>query len=142
MMTRSPETILPTLKRLIQQSRRRVSWGVVLALVAAAYFFAAARPSPDENPYLFILVAICATLGSYACLFPKAAKRLWNTTIKLLQRPLGVIRSAFIGLFWLTFAALALWGIITVFAVAPIPASIIIGALIIAAAIAIKQSDD
>ncbi len=103
---------------------RRLSWGVLLALLAAMWIAGAVRPSPDENRYLFALLAICAVTGSGLCLFPKASERFW--------RAIGVGVS---WLYYLFVAGLIIAGIVSIFAGAPIPAAIIVGALIIAAAI-------
>ena len=111
----------------IRLSIRRVAWGAVLALVAAVYFYSAVRPTGNDNPYLFGLIAIGATVGSFACLFPNAVKGIGR-----------VMQIAF----WVLMAGLALWGIIAAFSSGPIPTSIIIGALIIASAIAHTNSGE
>ena len=108
-------------------SWRLIFWGVVLALLAAMWIVGAVRPSSNENPYLFALLAICAAVGSSFCLFPNTAGRFWHA--------IGV---GFSWLYWLFIAGLVGAGIVSFIFGAPVPAAIIVGALIIAAAI--KQS--
>ena len=103
---------------------RRIFWGVVLVLLAAMWGLGAFDPGPDEPRYLFALLAVCAALGSGALLFPKANKRL--------SHAIGVGVS---WLYWLSMAALIGAGVVSFMFGAPIPAAIIVGALIIAASI-------
>jgi len=111
----------------VGSSWRRIFWGVVLAMLAAMWLVGAVRPSPDENRYLFAVLAIFATVGSSFCLFSNAAGRFWQA--------IGVGIS---WLYWLVMAGLIGAGIVSFIFGAPIPAVIIAGALIITAAI--KQS--
>ena len=103
---------------------QRVPWGIVLALLAAMWGYGAFNPSPDEPRYLFALLAVCAAFGSGALLLPKANMRMWHA--------IGVGMK---WLYWLSMAALIGAGVVSFMFGAPIPAAIIIGALIIAAAI-------
>jgi len=109
-------------------SWRRTFWGVILALLAATWIVGVVNPSLDDNRYLFALLAICATVGSSFCLFPKASESFWHA--------IGV------GVSWLYYmfmGGLIIAGVVSFIAGAPIPAAIIAGALIIATAITQSQ---
>ncbi len=104
-------------------SRRLIFWGVVLALLASMWIYGAVNPSPGENRYLFAVLGIFAAFGS-AVIFVAGAPKFMHGV--------GV---GFSWLFWLFIGGLVVAGIVSFIFGAPIPAAIIVGALIIAAAI-------
>ncbi len=108
-------------------SWRLICWGVVLALLASMWIYGAVNPSPGENRYLFAVLAIFAAIGSVVILLDGAPKFMHSVGV------------GFSWLFWLIMAGLVGAAIVSFIAGAPIPAAIIVGALIIAAAI--KQSE-
>ena len=108
---------------------KRIFWGITLALLAAMWIYGAIYPSHGESQFLFGLLAVCAIVGSSFCLFPKLSMQACQG--------IGV------GLkwtYWLGITVLVGAGIVSFINGAPIPAAIIIGALIIAVAISQSQS--
>ena len=106
---------------------KQIFWGIVLGLLAVMWIYGAIYPSPRESPLLFGILGLCATIASSFTLFPKLSLKFFQG--------LGV------GLKWLYFLGmgiLVIAGIISFINGAPIPAAIIVGAIIIA--LAISQS--
>ncbi len=109
---------------------KQIFWGLVLGLLAAMWIYGAIYPSPGESPLLFGILGLCATIASSFTLYPKSSLKFFQG--------LGV------GLKWLYFLGmgiLVIAGIISLINGAPIPAAIIVGAIIIALAISQSRNE-